>query len=148
LVECFYPAVVPDANTACESNAARVWYTENAKLGGVAGGACINQVRIFQPSVWVFGDGDKMLNMKRGSPAVPLLAVQAIDASEHEFISDPIAVALVILITSRAVPPDVRHGWVLEALHHTPFFRMVAVPKTRSSSSSRILVGRSDTLSK
>ena len=108
----------------------------------------IKQVRIFQPSAWVFGNGYEVLEMERGSPAVPLLSVQAIDASEHEFIPKPIPKALVVLIAARTMPPDVRRGWILESLHHVPCFRLAAVPKTRSSSSSKTCVGRGDTFSR
>src|SRR5208283_3890455 len=145
---CLDLAIFPDTNAVCKSNAARVWYTENATLGGVAGGACIKKVRIFQIPMCISCNRYKMLDVERGSPVVPSLSVQAIDAPEHELVPYPVAVTLVILITTRPVAPNMGLGWILESLHHTPFFRMVADPKTRSSSSSRTCVGRGDTFSK
>ena len=66
---------------------------------------------------WVSADRNKMVDVKGAAAGIPLLAMKAIDAAEHELVSEPIAIAAVVLVTSRAVPPKVGLLWVFEADH-------------------------------
>jgi hypothetical protein len=58
-----------------------------------------------------------MVDVKGAAAGIPLLAMKAIDAPEHELVAEPITIAAVILVTSRAMPPRVRLPWVFEADH-------------------------------
>jgi len=136
-VECYKLAIISHAQAICKCGSAWVRNPEQIVLGFIASAANVQEIRVVSFFERVNRNGNQVVDVKRRTSSIPSLTMKAIHAPKQELVPQPLAVAFVRLIATRAVTPNVRSRGILETLHHVPFLLAFVVPRTRDSSSSR-----------